>query len=231
MRAVRLRYAALGLLTYVQSIGMVITATLPQGQSSSSSSSSSTRSADSRQSSTCNSGSGTARPSAGSEGHRQNAGMDSGSEFTDLASRTVRASDIFVGRVTRIRPLGVALPPLPNLPFNDDIPATRYRVKFSVDRILKGQALRPFASRSSEAGAEVAVNVDYVTMSCLPAVIGSRYVVFLRASSSSAAAGSRKMTSSSTSPPLFDASDLPEPLSNRTLKTVEEHACPKCGED
>lgn len=224
MRAMRLRYAAIGLLTYVQSIGMVITAS-----SSSSSSSSSSRSS-------TPDGSRLPSPSAACRSEQQG----SAANFSDLPSRAVRAQVVFIGRAIRVRQI--------TLVGQDQVvdDPIRYRVRFSIAEVYKGQALLPSIPRRLSNVSEPIVDViatslqvgrlpvnsvsSYPSTACVLA-LGSRYFVFAApvTATSFQLSATRRSGNSSMSTTLLEMSGLPVPYSDKTAKIVKDYSCQKCG--
>ena len=214
----RLRYAAIGLLTYVQSIGMVITAS-----SSRSSTSDGSRSSSTSASTACRS-----------------AQQGSAADFSDLPSRTVRAQVVFIGRVTRVRQNALVGQ---DQVIDDPV---RYRVRFSVTEVYKGQALLPAMPRRQTNVSEPTVDVIVTslqvgrhtgnsasassTTSCVP-VVGSRFFVFAApfAATSLQLSVTRRSGNSSTSTTVLEMSGLPVPYSDKTAKIVKDYSCQKCG--
>jgi hypothetical protein len=226
MRALRLRYVAIGLLTYVQSIGIVVSA------SASSSSSRSSAAADN------------SRPSSVSTATApcRGAGQQADREFSDIPSRTVQAPVAFVGRAKKYRLEAVANG-------GQDESFSRFRVQFSVVDTYKGQPVLSALSnrQSNDNSSELIVYVDIVvassqirrpadgapTATCSPVSVGSRYVVFASPPPAEARTSSpvrRRSKSKKSSPLVLEAIGLPEPFSERTSKVVKEYSCPKCGE-
>jgi hypothetical protein len=149
MRALRLRYVAIGLLTYVQSIGIVVSALASSASTSSSSSSRSSPADNSRTSSVSTAAAATVC----------RAGQQVLGEFNDVASRTVQSPIVFAGRAKKYRLVAA-------VDGADGDTLTRYRVPFSVVETFKGQtALAAMSIQPSNGSSELIVYVDVVVSS------------------------------------------------------------------
>lgn len=146
------------------------------------------------------------------------AGRSCGSEFDDLASRTVLATTVFEGRAENVSEIAG----------DSDTDAALYSVVFRVRHVFKGtMEKRLNAKNNADVYRLVTVGkfgANSDDGACVGSVtLGGVYVLFVGERIGGGGAGQKKV--------FYENTALPVEATDDVRKTMEDSSCPKCGKN